>query len=307
MFYLLESVSEAVYDLIRWKLNFKIIVTGVVISAIWALLGWLMWPFLYGMASHVLTFLPFAMLRSDGAYFFIAMVWALGTMVTFALVMMFFGEFFAKKIKAEYYTRFLPMLIVGITLLWAFIVFAMFDKLYAIFLRIFTTLPFEYTEEGVAAIIVLYLLYNGIVVTLAAVSGVQIKSNLESLRAEKYADESVLGDKQATALETAKDIGIFIVASIVLFPLLFIPVINMLVQLGLYIWLFKDLFGRDVCALYCNQEEENVVKKYKAESWMVAILASLMSFIPFVNFFAPYFGEVATFHFVMKVKDLKED
>ena len=306
MFYLLESVSDALYSLIKWKLNFRIVMTGIAITLLWMIFGWLLWPFLYGVASGVLNLLPFAMLRSDGAYFFIAVVWALGTMVTFAMVMMFFGELFAKKISAEKYTRFLPLLIVGIALLWSLIVFAMFDRLYAIFLRIFTTLPFEFTKEGVAGIIVLYLLYNGIVVTLAAVSGFQIRSTLEPLREESYPDEAVLGDNENTLLATLKDIGIFVAASIVAFPLLFIPILNMMIQFALYIWLFRDMFSRDVCELYCSAGEKESIKKYRWEPWLVSMIASLMSFIPFVNFFAPYFGELTMFHFVMKVKDIKE-
>jgi len=305
MFQLLESISEAIYDLIKWKLNLRIVVKGVVVSFVWLLLGWLLWPFLYGMASKVMDFLPFAILRSDGAYFFIAMIWALGTMVTFALVMMFFGEVFARKVSGESYTRFLPLLVIAVSLLWAVIVFLMFDKLYAVFLRMLTTLPFDFTEKGVAGLMVLYILYNGIVLTLVALSGLQSRGTLEMLREEKYPSETLLGDREDVFASTMKDIGIFIGVSIVAFPLLFIPILNILLQFGLYIWLYRDVFKRDVCALYCNEDEKHQLKKYKWEPWAISVFASLMSFIPFINFFAPYFGEVATFHFVMKTKDLK--
>ena len=304
MFQLLEAIPEAIYDLIKWKLNLKIVIKGVVISLVWLLLGWLMWPFLYGMASKVMDFLPFAILRSDGAYFFIAMVWALGTMVTFALVMMFFGEVFARKVSGESYNRFLPLLVIAVSLLWAAIVFLMFDKLYAVFLRILTTLPFDFTEKGVAGIIVLYVLYNGIVLTLVALSGLQSRGTLEILRKEKYPSEAILGEREDVFISTMKDIGIFVGISIVAFPLLFIPILNILIQFGLYIWLYRDVFKRDVCALYCNEGEKNALKQCKWEPWVISVIASLMSFIPFINFFAPYFGEVATFHFVMKTKDL---
>ena len=304
MFNLIEAVSDAMYDLLRWRLNVKTVMIGVVISLLWALVGWLLWPFLYGLSSSVMNLLPFAMLRSDGAYIFIALIWALGTMVTFALTMMFFGEFFARKVSGEKYTRFLPLLITGISLFWILLVSLMFDKLYMIFVRILTSLPFEFTEDSVAGLIVLYLLYNGIIVSMVTVASLRSKFILEPIRKEKYPSESLVGGMTGTIGATLRDVAIYLVILIIVFPLLFIPVLNIVIQLALYIWLYKDIFKRDVCELYCSESEKQERKKeHRWAPWVVATVASLMSFIPFINFFAPAFGEIAAFHYVMKVKE----
>ncbi len=307
MFKLLEAVSTAMYDLLRWKLNIKIVMTGVVVTLLWSILGWLLWPFLYGVGSSIMNLLPFAMLRSDGAYIFIALVWALGTMVTFALTMMFFGEIFARRISGARYTRFLPLMIVGISVFWAVIVAMMFGKLYQVFERILTSLPYEFTEKGVAGVIVIYLLYNAILVTMIALASLRSKYILEPLRLKYYPSQSETGDTEDTFMATVRDIAIFVGISAIAFPLLFIPILNIVIQLGLYIWLYKDMFGRDVCALYCDLNEKRSAKNDRWEPWTVAVLASFMSFIPFISFFAPYFGEVTMFHLVMKVKESQED
>jgi hypothetical protein len=304
MFNLIEAISDAIYDLLKWKRNVKIVTTGIVVTLVWVVLGWLLWPLLYGLSSSMMSLLPFAMLRSDGAYVFIALIWALGTMVTFALTMMFFGEFFARKVSGEKYTRFLPLLITGISLFWAVIVSLMFDKLYIIFVKILTSLPFEFTEDSVAALIVLYLLYNGVVVTIVAVTSLRSKSILEPIREISYPEQSLAGGFSATIGATLRDIAIYLVILIIIFPLLFIPVLNIVVQLGLYVWLYKDIFKRDICELYCTEsEKQEKEKEHMWAPWVVAIVASVMSFIPFINFFAPPFGEIAAFHYVMKVKE----
>lgn len=301
---MMESISEAMYDLLKWRINVKVVITGVIATLLWALIGWLIWPFIYGVSSEIMNLLPFAILRSDGAYMFIALVWALGTMVTFAIIMMFFGEFFARRVSGEKYTLFLPLLIAGIASTWGFLIYLVFDKLYAIFFRILTSLPFEFTEKGVAGLIALYLIYNGVIVTLVAITSIRSKYILEPIRKAKYPDESLVGDTESTIIATLKGIAIFIAASIVAFPLFFVPVVNIIVQVALYIWLYNDVFKRDVCALYCTEEEKR--SKDRAHlwaSWFAATVAALMSFIPFINFFAPPFGEIAAFHYMMKVRE----
>jgi len=304
MFKMMEAISDTMYEMMSWKVNVKIVMTGVLVTLGWILLSWLFWPYVYGLSEKVMDILPFAILRSDGAYFFIAMTWAVATMVTFALTMMFFGEVFARKVTKEGYTRFLPLLILGISGFWAVVIYAMFDKLYAVFVRILTSLPFEFTEKGVAGLIALYLIYNGVVVTMVAVTSFRSKYILEPIRKKRYPDEALVGSAVSTIGATLRDILIFTGISIVAFPLLFLPAINILIQLSLYVWLYKDIFKRDVCELYCTESEKQERKReHMLAPWVVATIASLMSFIPFINFFAPPFGEIAAFHYVMKVKE----
>jgi len=301
---MMESISEAMYDLLRWKLNMRIVVTGVITTLLWAVIGWALWPLLYGISSWIMNLLPFAMLRSDGAYIFISLVWAIGTMVSFAIIMMFFGEFFAREVPGKKYTSFLPLLITGIALFWGLVIYLFFGRLYELFVRILTSLPFEFTEKGVAGLIALYMIYSGIIVTMVIITSLRGKYILEPIRKEKYPNEKLEGSLISTVGATVKGVAIFAGLSILAFPLFFIPVINIIVQAALYIWLYKDVFRRDVCALYCTEEERNSRgKEHRGAHWIVAIIASLMSFIPFVNFFAPPFGEIAAFHYVMKVKE----
>ena len=307
MFALTEAISMAMYDLLKSKLNFRIVMTGVVVTLVWFVLGWLSWSVLYGISANIMSLLPFKMLKSDGAYIFISIIWLLGTLVTFSLLMMFFGELFARNIKEKGHTRFLPLVITGISLVWLLIVYFGFNNLYGAFEHILRSLPFEYTDDSVAAVMSVYLLYNGLIVTMAALASLRSKYILEELRTEQYPSEKLLGSAGETFKSTLRIILIFSGVSILTFPLLFIPLLNIIVQFSLWIWLYKDMFSKDVCALYCNEEEQRGVKNHKWEFWVISSIASVMSFLPFINFFAPYFAEIAMFHFVMKTKDLTEN
>jgi len=307
MFALTEAISMAMYDLLKSKLNFRIVMTGVVVTLVWFVLGWLSWSVLYGISANIMSLLPFKMLKSDGAYIFISIIWLLGTLVTFSLLMMFFGELFARNIKEKGHTRFLPLVITGISLVWLLIVYFGFNNLYGAFEHILRSLPFEYTDDSVAAVMSVYLLYNGLIVTMAALASLRSKYILEELRTEQYPSEKLLGSAGETFKSTLRIILIFSGVSILTFPLLFIPLLNIIVQFSLWIWLYRNMFSRDVCALYCNEEKQRGVKNHKWEFWVISSIASVMSFLPFINFFAPYFAEIAMFHFVMKTKDLTEN
>ena len=307
MFALVKAISMAMYDLLKSKINFRIVMTGAAMTLLWFVLGWLSWPVLYGISTNIMSLLPFKMLKSDGAYIFISIVWLLGTLVTFSLMMMLFGELFARNIEEKGHNRFLPLMIAGISLVWAFIVYFGFDTLYSAFEHIIRSLPFNYTDNSVAAVMSVYLLYSGLVVTMAALASLRSKYILENLRVEQYPSEKLLGSAGKTFKSTTRIILIFSGVSLLTFPLLFIPALNIIIQFSLWIWLYKSMFSKDVCELYCDEESQTGEKIHRWEFWAVSSISSVMSFIPFINFFAPYFAEIAMFHFVMKTKDLTED
>ena len=303
---LAEAISMAMYDLLKSKLNIRIVMTGFAVTVLWFILGWLSWSWLYGVSSDIISLLPFKMLKSDGAYIFVSIVWLLGVLVIFSLLMMFFGELFTRNLKEKSHTQFLPLVITGISLAWALIIYFGFNTLYGAFEHILRSLPFDYTDESVAAVMSIYLLYNGLIITMAALSSLRSKYILEALRVEEYPAKELVGSAGATFKSTLRYILIFSGVSILTFPLLFVPILNIVVQFSLWIWLYKNMFSNDVCELYCHGDHEEEIKSHRGAFWTISSIASVMSFIPLVNFFAPYFTQIAMFHFVMRTKDLQQ-
>jgi hypothetical protein len=66
-----------------------------------------------------------------------------------------------------------------------------------------------------------------------------------------------------------------------LFPLFFVPVLNIFMQLFLWTKLYKDSFSSVIEAKEAN---------------LIAALAALFNFLPIINFFAPFFGIILFYH-----------
>jgi len=96
---------------------------------------------------------------------------------------------------------------------------------------------------------------------------------------------------------TIKDTLIFIVASIIAFPLLFVPIVNIIVQIILWSWLIKDTIGFDALSLTREKIDKNELKQHKSGVWFISFVAALFNFVPILNLFSPYFGEIAMFHY----------
>jgi uncharacterized protein involved in cysteine biosynthesis len=91
---------------------------------------------------------------------------------------------------------------------------------------------------------------------------------------------------------------IFLVASIVSFPLLFVPVLNFIILVLLWIWLMKDTFSRDTASFVFADDYERRLQEYKGGLWAISFVGSLFNFIPIFNVFGPYFTESAMFYYL---------
>jgi uncharacterized protein involved in cysteine biosynthesis len=89
---------------------------------------------------------------------------------------------------------------------------------------------------------------------------------------------------------------------VVLFPLFFVPVINIGVQLFLWTKLYHDSFLYYVCNEYCSKELFETIKTHKFKTILLAMLAASFNFLPIINFFAPFFAVIMFFHCVMQLR-----
>ena len=96
---------------------------------------------------------------------------------------------------------------------------------------------------------------------------------------------------------TLKDTGIFIAASIIAFPLLFVPVVNFIVQIALWVWLIKDTFAYDTASLFVKDLTKEKLKEHQLAIWGISTLGALFNFIPIFNIFGPYFSELSMFYY----------
>jgi len=92
------------------------------------------------------------------------------------------------------------------------------------------------------------------------------------------------------------------IASLIAFPLLFIPVLNIVVQIALWMWLIKDTMSYDAAALVYEKVEQEEIKQHRFAIWVISFTTALFNFIPVFNIFGPYFGEISMFHYLKSIK-----
>jgi len=99
-----------------------------------------------------------------------------------------------------------------------------------------------------------------------------------------------------------KDTVIFTIISLIAFPLLFIPFLNFVVQIALWMWLTKDTLQYDSASLAFQNVEVYKLKTHRIAIWFISFVTVLFNFIPIFNIFAPFFGEISMFHYWKKIQ-----
>ncbi|RLA70943.1 MAG: hypothetical protein DRG24_06150, partial [Epsilonproteobacteria bacterium] len=171
------------------------------------------------------------------------------------------------------------------------------------FLQLLTWLPFETVEKGIAFLIGFYLIYNAIVVTMVFITSLFSEPLIASVEERHFKEDEVIRDHVFRSVGyTVKDSVIFMIASLIAFPLLFIPVLNIVVQIALWMWLIKDTMSYDAAALVYEKVEQEEIKQHRFAIWVISFTTALFNFIPVFNIFGPYFGEISMFHYLKSIK-----
>jgi uncharacterized protein involved in cysteine biosynthesis len=126
---------------------------------------------------------------------------------------------------------------------------------------------------------------------------------IKSVEKRHFPDEEIVRDNEFKSIGyTIKDSVIFTLFSLILFPLLFIPVVNIIVLILLWIWLVKDTFSYDATSLLFKKVDKEKIKEHKFALLVISFITALFNFLPVLNIFGPYFGEISMFHYLKSKK-----
>ena len=297
------SIIVAFKEILSWNTIKYVLFIGVLVSALWGGIGFLIWDNLVAFSSHIVELVPFSMVRSNGAWMLSSFLWLQLVLISFALIYAFFGNIILKSVSKERYSSFSIIVILLSAVFWGVVWFFKGNYIYHEFLKLLTWLPFETVEKGIAFLIGFYIIYNAIIVTMLFITSLFSEPIIIAVEKKHFKDSEVVRDNLFKSLKyTIKDTLIFIVASIVLFPLLFVPIVNLIVQVMLWMWLVKDTISFDALSLSTKKVDKNLIKEHKAAVWFISFVTVLFNFIPLLNLFSPFFGEIAMFHYFKSLK-----
>ncbi|MCD6211423.1 MAG: EI24 domain-containing protein [Sulfurovum sp.] len=290
-------------EILTWNTMKYALLSGFLVSVVWGFIGYLLWDHMIALSSAIIEFVPFSMVRSNGAWMLSTFLWFQLVIITFALIFAFFGNFILRTVSKEKYTSFSIWVILGSAVFWSVVWFFKGEYFYHQFLQLLTWLPFETVEKGIAFLIAFYFIYNAIVVSMIFLASVFSKPLMSSVEKRHFKEDDVVRDHTFKIVGyTLKDSALYLIASLIAFPLLFIPVINILVQTVLWNYLVKDTMSYDAAALVYEEVDTKEIKGKWKGLGTISFVSILFNFVPILNFFGPFFGEISMFHYLKSIK-----
>ncbi len=299
----MNTISKAIVlgfkEIVNWHTMKYILLSGTIVTLVWLGIGVALWDGIIALTSKIVEMVPFSMVRSNGAWMLSTFLWFQVTLITFALIFAFLGNLILRKISKEKYTIFSLMILFGSGVFWGIVWFLKGDYIYQQFLKLLTWLPFETVEKGIAFLIGFYLIYNAIVITMLFVASMVSEAVVEDIEIREFAEDDVVRDNTfKTVKYTLRDTLIFIGVSLLAFPLLFIPVLNIFVQIALWVWMTRDTITYDALALTHENVDASLKKTFAPGIWTISLISVLFYFIPVLNIFGPFFGTIAMFFYI---------
>ena len=294
-----ESILFGFKEILNYHTMKLVLLIGVIVTLAWSLIGYFLWDELVGISSSVIDLVPFSMIRSNSAWMLASLVWLILVITTFSLILIFFGNIILEKVSKEKYSSFSLSIVFGSAFFWGIIGFFNAGTLHVKLSQLLNWLPFETVEYSMAYLLAFYFIYSGIIVTMLLATSFFSESLLTQVSRKHFPYDDLLEeDEIKTSENRLKDLGIYTIVSILSFPLLFIPLLNFILQVGLWIWLIKDTFVKDSAALLISQEKGEKLKEYKKGFFIISGVTALFNFLPLFNLFGPFFGEISMFYYM---------
>ncbi len=300
----LNSIIVAFSEILKWNTIKIALSSGAIVVLLWIGVGYYFWDTLLALGDRILEYIPFSMVKSNGAWMLSTFLWFQLVLITFALIYAFFGNLILQKVSKEQYSTYTFIILVLSALFWGVVWFFEGSYIYNEFLKLLTWLPFETTKKALGFIIGLYIIYNAIIVTLLFVASIFSEAIIKIVRKKHFNQDDVVKTNIFKSIKyTIKDTSVFVVLSIVLFPLLFVPVVNFFIQIGLWLWLTVDTISYDALFMVDDKVDTSLIKEHKGSIYFISFVTILFNFLPVVNIFGPFFGEIAMFHYFKSLKE----
>ena len=187
--------------------------------------------------------------------------------------------------------------------IWIAILGIFWDKFEGLIASLIAKIPYigswEWFQESGAILSALIIGYTMVIITISILTSLFSEDLVYKLAKKHYPN---IPPKQSGAIHrsiyyTIKATVVFIVAFILLFPFIFIPIIGQFVMLWLWSILIREPMIYDVGAIF-GFDEDRLMKKAK-KSRLIALIASLFNYIPILNIFAPLYAQILFMHYIL--------
>ena len=299
--YVTEAILRGIRDTLSWRVIRIALMSSIPLALLWIGVAWLLWQPVTGVTSLLIGWVPFSILKANGAFLIGGFVWFGAVLGTFALVVALFNVPIFKFVPQDRFEYFSILLLLFIAMGWSLFAFLNWDFVYLEVSKVLTWFPFQTLQVGVAQMLAMLFFYNLFIVSLVVVVLIYHKPFLHALQQRDYPGVELAQEYRARKFlpVAMRDIVIFFLLMILFFPLFFVPFVNMMLQVLFWAWLIKDSYFLAAASLYASDEETKALKQHTFVLWGIAFLTSLFNLLPVINILAPFFAMIVFFHWVM--------
>lgn len=160
-------------------------------------------------------------------------------------------------------------------------------------------IPWDWLQNSGATSISIMLSYMIFIILLSIFSSLFSETLLIKLAKKHYPIIPATGTVHlSTSLFlTLKASAVFILLFVLLIPFIFIPLLGQVLLVYLWSILLRKPTLYDVGALFIS--ESSTLNKNAKKTRILAMIASLFNYIPFVNIFAPVFAQILFLHHIL--------
>ena len=295
----LYSILLSIQDLSKNEIQRKSIINGAFWTVFWAIVTFFTWNNMIAFSQKLLLWFPFTFIKYSGAYLIFTILWIQSILVTLGIIFYIFNKFIEKylqKTHSHYFTLIMGSVIV---LFYTFLFFYYKNSFLLYISHFIKILPFQSLQELIAiflAILFYYMLFSVSVSLTFTFIGANILKNLSF---EEYPDISVTKIKKSEILYySLRDLSIFIIISLICYPLLLVPWINIITMLFLWTYVIKDSYYHTVKNLF------NLDDLSKKEKYLLSFFSAILNFIPLINIYSPAFGLLVFYHYMIEKREI---
>lgn len=292
----LYSILLTTKDLINPEIKKFSIINGIIWFIIWLIIALISWKYMFNLIYLLISIFPFSFIQKSGAQIIYIFLWLQSILITIGIIFTIFNEYIEKSLEKNHFHYI--ALIIGLFIIsfWSYIFLINKDFLENYLLHILKILPFQTVQEVLSFFLTLLFFYFLYCISISLSFILFSEEILIKLTESEYPQIEVNTiDKKKIILLALKDLVIFILLMFLLFPLFFIPWINIITFVILWGIGIKNSYYTTIKMLF----KVNLSKK---EIYLLSFFSTILNFLPLINIFSPAFSLLMFYHYSLEKK-----
>jgi len=290
------SMILSIKDLANPEIKKLSIINGGVWFIIWLIIAFLSWKFMYNLSYFLLSLFPFSFIQISGAQIIYTFLWLQSILITIGIIFAIFNEPIEKSLEKTHFHYLAISSGIAIISFWSYIFLSNKEFLENYLLHILKILPFQTIQEVLSFFLTILFFYLLYCISISISFVLFSEDILIKLTETEYPQIEINTlDKKEILKLAIKDLIIFIIIMFLIFPLFFIPWINMLTFILLWGIGIKNSY-------YLTLKKLFNIQLTKKEIYLLSFFSTFLNFLPIINIFSPAFSLLMFYHYSLEKK-----